>query len=82
MYWISQDSSGRDRQMQFFMDSDDDVQNLPGINTMGVQQGEDRVSCLPVDKGSMALSIESGKIFILNSNNAWKRPGAEESATP
>lgn len=82
MYWISQDSSGRDRQMQFFMDSDDDVQNLPGINTMGVQQGEDRVSCLPVDKGSMALSIEGGKVYILNSNNTWKQFGAEESATP
>ena len=53
------------------MDSDDDVNSLPTMTTNGVNQHDD-MSHFKVGKGSVALSIDSSKIFILKSDNTWK----------
>ena len=71
-YWINKTtklSSGR--QLTYIMDNDDDLSNLPGLTTSGVQQGLDMVSCLPCEKGSRAFSISSGKTYMLDSNDEW-----------
>ena len=41
---------------EFVVDTDDDVKNLP----------------IDIPMGSAALSIESGHVFILNSQDEWK----------
>lgn len=75
-YWIAAGSNpGASRQVQFMMDTNDDVQNLPTSTANGVKQGNDSVSYLPVGKGSMAFSIASGSIFGLNSSNQWVEIG-------
>jgi len=53
------------------MDEDSDKNNLPTTSASGVKQGGDSASYLPVGKGSVALSISSGKLFILNSSDEW-----------
>ena len=70
-YWfVAGTNPGASKQVQFYMDSDSDVVNLPTTTSNGVKQ-EDDVSYLPCGKGSSALSIESGKVFMLNSNDGW-----------
>ena len=54
-----------ERQFQYIVDSDSDISNLPTSTTKG-SNGEDCISI-----GSMAMSIESGKIFVLGSSNTW-----------
>ena len=75
MYWIDESDpakySGTSHQVSFYIDSTADIQNLPGINQYGVQQGDDTVSCRPVGAGSSALCIASGSLYILNSENRW-----------
>ena len=74
-YWI--DNKGSDapsRQISFFMDSDSDVSDLPTSASSGESQG-DSVTHLPVNKGSRALSIDSGKKYILNSSDDWTEVG-------
>ena len=54
-----------DKQLQFIVDADSDISKLPTSTTKG-QNGE---GCVAI--GSMAMSIGSGKIFVLASNNTW-----------
>ena len=78
MYWIDDSDNGRlmsnSRQISFWADTVDDVQNLPTSTTKGVQQGDDTVSCQPVGKGSTCMVIGSGNgasMYGLNSNDEW-----------
>lgn len=75
MYWIDETDiikySGSSRQISFYCDTSADIANLPGINKMGVQQGEDTISCQPVAAGSSVTCIGSGSLYILNSENRW-----------
>ncbi len=74
-YWIDNNQpyvSGK--QVQFFADTDADIANLPTATSTGVEQG-DSVSHQIVGKGSTALSIESGNVYMLNSNNSWVQIG-------
>lgn len=74
-YWIDhKESYVPGRQVQFFMDSDADIANLPTSAAIGVQQ-DDSVASQKVAKGSIALSIESGSVYILNSNDSWVKIG-------
>ena len=50
---------------EFVIDTDDDVENLP----------------IDIPMGSMALSIDSGKVFILNSQDEWKNIGSVGSSS-
>ena len=69
-YWlVAGSNSGASKQMQYFMDSDSDLSSLPNMEHSGTNS--DDVAALPCGKGSSALSIGSGKIYILNSNNQW-----------
>jgi len=71
-YWIDESAPvGSRRQMTFLMDSDSDVASLPTSVAAGIQQGQDIISCRPCGIGSRALSIGSGNIFLLNSQNQW-----------
>lgn len=80
MYWINDTVKiGNNRQIQFFTDTNDDIVNLPTSNTYGVKQGNDIIHYLPCGKGSTALSIGSGDIFILNSSDQWIRLSTGES---
>ena len=75
-YWINATTRANNaRQLQFYIDTDADVTTLPTISNFGVQQGDDTISFLPCGKGSTALSIASGNIFILNSNGSWIKIG-------
>lgn len=74
-YWINDTArSSPTRQMQYIMDTDADKSNLPTAAADGVSQG-DSVTHLKCGKGSTALSIGSGKIFMLNSSNSWVEIG-------
>lgn len=78
-YWIDESAKvGSGRQVTFFCDSDNDISNLPTSSASGVKQDTDDVSCLPCGKGSKALAIESGKIYILNSSDSWTEIGGGE----
>ena len=71
-YWfVSGANPGGSNQKQYMMDSDSDLTSLPTATSNGVKQADD-VTHLPCGRGSMALSIVSGNIYILNSNNEWK----------
>lgn len=78
MYWINESDNGRllsnSKQRSFWADTVDDVDNLPHINSPGVQQGEDTTSCLPCGKGSTCMVIGTGNgatMYGLNSNDQW-----------
>ena len=77
MYWIDESDpirySGTSRQVSFYIDTPEDLTSLPGINTRGVQQGDNTASCEPVGAGSSALCISEGALYILNSQNAWTK---------
>ena len=77
-YLIDTSDNGRlhsnDRQISFWADTVDDIQNLPHINSPGVQQGEDTVSCRPCGRGSTCMVIGTGNgaiMYGLNSNDEW-----------
>ena len=71
MYWmIKQDGNGYYRMSQYFMDADADVANLPTSQAAGTVQ-QDGTSHLPTGRGSIAMSLESGTMYILNSNDEW-----------
>ena len=57
------------RQVQYIVDTDSDISKLPTSTARG-QNGDGCVSI-----GSMAMSIASGKIFVLASNNTWTEVG-------
>ena len=71
-YWINESAKvGNGRQLQYFMDTDADKNNLPTSSAPGVPQGDDQTLHLPCGKGSLSLSIASGKVFVLNSSDQW-----------
>ena len=75
-YWYEAGHNpGASRQVSFLMDSDSDKNSLPTSTSQGTKQGTDDVLHMPVGKGSTALSIASGKLFILNSSNQWTEFG-------
>lgn len=75
-YWINESAkAGNTRQFQYIMDTDSDKNSLPTSTSAGTQQEQDEVLHLPCGKGSMALSIASGKIFMLNSSDSWVEIG-------
>lgn len=75
-YWFKAGSnSGSSRQIEFLMDSDADVSSLPTSSQNGTKQQNDDVSHLKCGKGSVALSIGTGNVFILNSNDFWVKIG-------
>ena len=80
-YWIAEGSSvNNSRQLTYIMDEDNDKNLLPKVGIAGTQQGEDEVIHLPCGRGSQAISIASGKLFILDSNNVWTELGGNTSA--
>lgn len=75
-YWINDTVKvGNARQLQFYIDTDEDISNLPNLTTSGVKQGDDEVSNLPCGKGSTAFSIATGNVYILNSFDEWIKIG-------
>ena len=75
-YWINESAkAGNSRQIQYMMDADTDKTSLPTSAAPGVQQGEDETIHLPCGKGSLAFSIASGKVFVLNSSDSWVEIG-------
>lgn len=75
-YWIDATAKVNSaRQWQFYVDSDSDIIKLPTSSASGVQQGNDVISCLPCGKGSVALSIATGNLFVLNSSDNWVQIG-------
>lgn len=75
-FWFKAGSDpGSSRQVEFVMDSDSDKSKLPTSSALGTQQDADDVINLPVGKGSMAFSIATGKIFMLNSSDTWVEVG-------
>ena len=73
MYWIDStaESHGYPIQTSFLCDSSSDIPNLPTSTAMGVQQGDDDVSCRMCNKGSMCICIEDGSGWFLNSQDVW-----------
>lgn len=73
MYWIdtTQEYTGTPAIRNFFCDATSDVNDLPTSSALGVQQGEDTISCQKVNPGSFCLCIGTGSGYILNSNDQW-----------
>ena len=75
-YWFAAGHDpGASKQVQFLMDTDSDKSSLPTSSSSGEKQGTDNTSCLPVGKGSIAFSIATGKVFMLNSSDQWIQIG-------
>lgn len=75
-YWfVPGVNPGGSNQKQYMMDSDSDLTSLPTATSNGVKQADD-VTHLPCGRGSMAVSIQSGTIYALNSQNEWAEFGA------
>ena len=75
-YWFKAGSTpGSSRQIEYLMDSDSDVSSLPTSSSDGTKQQGDSIVHLKCGKGSIALSIGTGNIFILNSNDSWVKIG-------
>ena len=80
-YWLNNtEKYNASKQKQFFMDSDADVTDLPTTAQPGTPQGSDTTLHLPCGKGSVALSIESGNVYILNSLGSWTVLGGASSS--
>lgn len=79
-YWLdtNQDYAGTPAQRDFWCDTTDDVQNLPTSTTLGVQQGDDTVSCQKCNKGSTCFCISPASLYILNSEDKWIKAKKEE----
>lgn len=60
-----------ERQFQFFVDNDADIIELP----TSTQKGSNGDGCVSI--GSIAISMESGKLFVLNSSNIWTKVGKD-----
>ena len=72
MYWINENNPDmRGNCRAFYADTTADVNNLPTSSTLGVQQGDDIVSCQKIDKGSSCMVIGAAKYYVLNSEDVW-----------
>lgn len=56
-----------ERQMQFMVDKESEMSDLPTTSKVGAN-GHDAVSA-----GSIAICIESGELYILNSSDEWTK---------
>ena len=65
-YYIVRDYN-YERQNDFIIDTDEDVALLPTSTVGNVKTG----------KGSMALSIATGNLFVLNSEDEWVKVGTQ-----
>lgn len=73
MYWINpNDPDMKGNCRAFYCDTMDDIPNLPTSSALGVQQGNDIISCQKVEKGSNCMVIGSSKVLVLNSHDEWK----------
>ena len=80
-YWfVSGANPSGSKQKQYMMDSDSDITSLPTATSNGVKQADD-VTHLSCGRGSMAISISSGKIYVLNSQNSWEEFGSGTSSS-
>lgn len=72
MYWINENNPDMKGDCKaFYADNSSDVSNLPTSSTLGVQQGNDVISCQKVAKGSSCMVLGTSKYYILNSNDVW-----------
>lgn len=72
MYWINPNNPDmRGGCRSFYADTVSDIQNLPTSSKMGVQQGDDNISCQKVAKGSSCMVIGASKYYVLNSQDTW-----------
>ncbi len=72
MYWINHNNPDmRGDCRAFYADTPADIANLPTSSALGVQQGNDTISCQKVGKGSSCLVLGGSKYYILNSNDTW-----------
>lgn len=60
-----------ERQFQFFIDKDSDISGLP----TSTRKGSNGDGCVSI--GSIAISMESGKLFVLNSSDVWTKVGKD-----
>lgn len=74
-FWLNLKVYNPARQLSFFMDGDDDASNLPTSSSRGTQTPDTSVNDM-VGIGSSALSIETGKVYILNSEDSWIEKGS------
>ena len=74
-FWLNAKVYNPTRQLSFFMDDDNDVSNLPTSSSRGTQTPDTSVNDI-VGIGSSALSIDSGKVYILNSEDSWVEKGS------
>lgn len=78
-YWFAPNQKiGASGQAKFLMDTDTDVSSLPTSTTPGEKQTGNDVVHLPCGKGSIALSITSANIYVLNSQDEWVEFGDDE----
>ena len=80
MYWLDQTQSSTNSQKLFYADTESDIENLPTSKKFGVKQDYTYTDPTveaerPVLIGSQCLVIETGDIFMLNSNNIWTKIG-------
>ena len=77
MYWINYSdplSINSSRQVPFWADYNSDISLLPRYNVEGVQQGENTISCQPVEPGSMCTVIEDASVWVLGmEDNQWHK---------
>ena len=59
------------KQVSFFCDTPDDIQNLPTSRREGVPQSGDTSVDDKVVAGSTCLCISTGDVYMLNSNDEW-----------
>ena len=72
-YFLNQGSKAR--QEQFIVETIADVANLPTMTTEGDSSIAVGESYQKVMMGSIALCVETGEFYILNSNNVWSKVG-------
>ena len=78
MYWIDVNTtSPATSQKNFFADSASDVANLPTMTTWGKgpESVTDPTLNKPVFKGSTCLIIDTGEVYLLDSDNNWTKLG-------
>lgn len=73
-YWINKiGNSNRANWRQFYCDKDNDIDNLPNSATKGKFQEVDTNAYETCSIGSVCKVLETGKIFVLGSNNIWTK---------
>lgn len=69
-FWLNESTKATNsRQLQFYMDTDSDLSLLPTISESGLS--DNVIYNLPCGKGSTAISLATGNIYVLNSSGQW-----------